>query len=144
MAVNIASHAGAAQQIHVVRANQQSDVVDLRYAWCEELQRSRDPILVIALSKRIVKSAIDLIQVEVVRSGAGSLMAFVVTALVDRFHEPVDFFGREQSWNVAAFSISTHIQHTDTVMRVQHGHGIARPDRKPSLQMTRVPRIQRV
>ena len=71
-------------------------------------------------------------------------MALVVTALMDRFDECVNFFGREQSWEIAAFSISTHIQHTDTVMRVQHGHGIARPDRKPSLQMTRIPRIQRV
>jgi hypothetical protein len=95
VAVDISSHARAAQEIHVVRAGEQSDVVDLRYAWHEQLQRSCDQILVIALSKCVVKSAIDLIKVEVVRSGAGCLLALVVTALMNRFDERVDFFGRE-------------------------------------------------
>src|SRR5207253_9037088 len=92
--VNVASHAGAAQEIHVVRAGQQSYIVDLWYAWREEVQRSCEQILPIAAYKRIVKSAIDLIQVEVVRSCACCLMAVVMTALMDGFDELVDFFGR--------------------------------------------------
>ena len=95
VAIDVAADAGAAQQVEIVRSRQQTGVIDLRHAGREELKGARNQIFVVACAEGIVKSAIDLVQIEIAGRGAGGLAARALAAFVNRFHEGIDLFGRQ-------------------------------------------------
>ena len=82
----------------------------------------------------VVESAIHLIQIQVACGCSGGLTAFAVTPLVNRFHQAVDFFGRQQTGRaVRILSIRSDIDYSDSVVCIEHGDGIAGTDFKPAL-----------
>ena len=143
VAVDVAAHTRAPQQFHVVAPGKQPDVVDLRDAGHEALNRACDEILVIAPAERVIERAVDLVHVHVGRGGAARLTALATTALVN---------GCDQRMNVAWWKqprtrpprVGVHVLHADAVVRIEDGHGIARADPEPSAQVRHVAGVERV
>ena len=71
--IDVAPDARAREQVHVVRAAEQPDVVDLRNAGQEELDRARCEIRLGVASTGVEVRAVDLIEVEV--RGRGAMVA---------------------------------------------------------------------
>ena len=65
MTIDVATDAGAPEQRYVVMASEQADVIDLRYAGREELDRAREQIVTVDARERVVEGAVDLVKVEV-------------------------------------------------------------------------------
>ena len=86
MTIDVAPLPRPPQKFHVIRAGQQSHVVDLRYARREELQRTGNPVFPVATAKRVIESAIDLRYVQIVRRLAAGLAAFAIASLMNRFN----------------------------------------------------------
>jgi hypothetical protein len=64
VAVDVAPNAGAAQEIRVIVACEQPDVVDLRDSWKAALNRARDQVLGIVTAERVVEVSSDAVPVE--------------------------------------------------------------------------------
>ncbi len=145
VAIDVPANACAAQQVEIVRPRQQSAVVDLWHAGSEELEGARNQIFVVTRAEGIVKGAIDLVKIEVAGRGAGGLAARALAALVNRFDEGVDLFGRKQAGQlVLLISGRADIEHADSIVRVEHRDGVARADFEPAFEMAGIAPVQRV
>src|SRR6187399_2470535 len=90
MTIDVAPLARPPQKFHVIGAGQQSDVVDLRYTRRKELQRTGNPVFLVAAAERVIESAIDLRYVQIVGRLAAGLPAFTIASLMYRFHDVRD------------------------------------------------------
>src|SRR5438045_5783661 len=81
--VDVAAHSRPRQKLHIVDSREQTGVVDLRNAGGEELDRTRQQILVVATAERVVEGAIDLVRIEVAAGGPGSFSALPGAAPVN-------------------------------------------------------------
>src|SRR5690606_22314381 len=70
---------------------------------------------------------------------SGSAEALTATFLVDCRHQTIKFVSWNQSGQLRTIVInsSANVDNTDSVMGVEHRHGITRADRKPFLEVTR-------
>ena len=66
MAVDVAAHAGLAQQVQIIGARKKSDVIDLRNSRCKQLQRASDQVFVLSPAEGVEVGAVHLIQIQVV------------------------------------------------------------------------------
>ena len=89
--VDVATDAGAGQQRHVVAPGQQAGVVDLGNPGGEELDGAGEQVVQVIAAKGVIVGAIDLVQVEVGGSGAGSQAALALAVLVHDLHQLVEF-----------------------------------------------------
>jgi len=120
--IDVPTDARSREKFHIVRASEQAHVIDLRDAWYEELDCTGDQVLISTASEGIVESAIDLIEVEVVRSCARGSPALPLTAGMNRFDKLIDLFaGKEAGLTLATGS---DINYADPVVRIEHSDGI--------------------
>src|ERR1017187_1115633 len=122
--IDVSTDARACEEIHIVGASEQADVIDLRDAWYKELDCAGDQVLISTASESIVESAVDLIEVEVVRSCAGGSPALSLTAGMNSFNKLIDLCAGEEAG--LALSIGSDINYADPVVRIEHSNGIVR------------------
>jgi hypothetical protein len=124
VAIDVPTDARLCEEFHIVSAREQAHVIDLRDAWYEELDCAGDQVLISTASEGIVESAVDLIEVEIVRSCASSSPALSLTAGMNGFDKLFNFRRSKE----AGFALSTgsDINYADPVVRIQHSNAIAR------------------
>src|SRR6185369_7706672 len=79
--IDVAPDASAAEQLQVVAACEQTDVVDLRDSRHEALNRSRDEVLDVLAAERIVERAVDLRRIDIARRTTACAPALAAAAL---------------------------------------------------------------
>ena len=142
MPVNVAADLRAGQELHVVRARQQTHVINLRNTRDEELDGAGNQILVSTAAQGIVESAVHLIKIKVVRRRACSLSALVVAARVDRFYKLVDFVRSKETG--FAFPVRSDINDADAIMGIEYGDGVVWPNCQPMGKGSGIARKQRM
>jgi len=90
MPVDVTTFARTAQQVEIVGAGQQPDVVDLRDSRQEALDRPRDQIFGITAAEGVLERAVDLGRVEVAGGAAARESALVAAPQMDRFYQRVN------------------------------------------------------
>ena len=134
MPVDVAAHSRPRQKLHIVDSREQTGVVDLRNAGGEELDRTRQQILVVATAERVVEGAIDLVQIEVAGGGPGSFSALPGAALVNGLDQRVDGLGRQQPGaRVGVSCVRADIDHADAVVCIEYRDRISGAERQPLL-----------
>ena len=117
VAIDVPTDARSCEEFHIVNAGEQAHVIDLGNAWYEELKCAGDQVLIFTASEGIVESAVDLIEVEIVRSCAGSSPALSLTARMNRFDKLFDLRWSKE----AGFALSTcsRIDYADPIVRIE-------------------------
>ena len=140
MAVDVAPYAGPGQKLHVVVRAEQADVIDLGNAGHKKLNGTRDEIEGLIAAERVKVGAVDLVEVEVVGRGTGGLFSIVLSAAMYLFDKVMDGLGRKQAG--IALLVGGDIDDADTVMRIEHGDGVSRPDLHPFAEWLGIGRIK--
>src|SRR4030095_15107241 len=81
--VDVPPDARTPEQLDIVAAREQADVVDLRDSRHKTLDGACDQILVVATAERVVERAVDLRRVHVARHAAAGQTTLAVAPLVD-------------------------------------------------------------
>ena len=144
VAIDVTAHTGRSEQFHVVRAGEETDVVDLGGPRQEELDRPRREVALVVASECVVEGAVDLVEIEVRGGGAGGGPAGAAGVLVDGLDQVVDLLGREQPGPARIAGIDADIDDPDAVVGVEHVDRIRRTHRHPTLQVGRIASIQGV
>ena len=118
VAVDVPPNAGAAEQLHVVTACEQTDVVDLWHAGREKLNRAREQIVAVDSRERVVEGAVDLVQIQVRCGSAGRKPARTVRRSVDGLDEPVKLVGGTSPGREDR-PLRADVDDADTVMGVE-------------------------
>ena len=105
--VNVPTNPGPGQEFHIVAAAQKPDIVNLRDSRRKELEGAGDQILGFPTAQRIQKSAVHLIQIQVVGRRSGCLPALAPASLMNYLDQVVDL-GWLQQPRISA-RIGTHI-----------------------------------
>src|SRR5690606_14037956 len=138
--VDIASDVSPAEKLEIIAPREQPDVIDLRYARQEELNRPGEQILRIVCSKRIIERAVDLIEIEIPGGRACRSPAFPAAVDMNLLDERIELVVRDESGTaVTIMRIGADIEDADAVVRIEHGDGVRRTDFDPALQGSRRP-----
>ena len=121
-AVDIAAHARAFNQLQIVVAGKQSNVVHLRFTRHEELDSASDKVLRIVAPQRVVISGVDLIDVQI-RSGvpAGAAAA-AVGSIMNILYELFYLLVLQEP---GSFAVTCDIQNANAIMCIQHSNAIS-------------------
>lgn len=87
--IDVPTHRYLRQEIHIIAARQQTDVIDLGNARRKELNGTRNQIVTIISAQSIIIGAVDLIQIKVRRRVPGRAPAQTTTFLVNCFNQAV-------------------------------------------------------
>ena len=145
VAIDVAPDTGASQQVHVVGAGQQADVIDLRDARHEALNRARDEVLGVAAAERVIERAVDLRRIDIAGASPLASTALAAAALMDRVDQRVDVAlaaarpcspGRRARRSTSATPMPSCVSSTVTALRGRMS--------KPAIQGCGVARVQRV
>ena len=119
MTIDVSTDARSSEEIHVVGASEQADVIDLRDAWREELDRAGNQVLISTASERIEESRVHLIKVKVIRSCTRGSPTLSLAAGMNGFDKLIDFVRRKESR--LALRASSDINDADAVVGIEHG-----------------------
>ena len=133
--VDVAAFFAVLQQLQIVFAGQQADIIDLRNARREALDRPRQQIGGIIVAQSRIVGAVDLIDVQVV-VGFRAVDPLQVGALfIKGFNSEIHFFLGKQI---------LHVDDTDAVMRIQGRELVARADFQPVQEFFRFAAVKSV
>ena len=139
MTVYVAMYTRFIAKLEIVFAAPQADVIHLRNAGCEKLERARDKIFFIVVAARRIIRAVDLIRIESIE-----------------IHTDAEFFIKFESSGVQLETFSprrkkifiahqiARIDDADTVVRVERRKLFSRTDEQPIFQIQRASEIQRI
>ena len=132
-------HAGFIAKLEIVFAAPQADVIHLRNAGYEKLQRARDKIFFIVVAARRIIRAVDLIRIETIEIHVHA--EFFIELIRSRIR--FETFPPRRKEIFVAHQI-TRIDDTYTVVRIERRKLFSRADEEPIFQIQRASEIQRI
>src|SRR5207244_3682948 len=107
----------------------------------EALHRTRNQVLIVTASERVVEGTVDLIQIEVVCRSPRGEAASTEASLVNCLHQRVNLVCREEA-GLTTLSTGADVEDANAVVRIQDGNRVGRAELKPSCECRHVARVQ--
>src|SRR5579862_1795138 len=125
--IDVPADTRSSEEFHIVGTSEQARVIHLGDTGYEELDCASDQVLISAPSEGIVESAVDLIEVEIVRGCAASSPALSPTAGMNGFDKSFDL--RRSKETGFTLSAPSDINYADPIVRIEHSNAIVRANR---------------
>ena len=135
--IDVAADAGTREQLEIVLTREQADVVDLRNARREELDRAREQIVAIVARRERRRRCSSLIEIEVRCGGARREPARAAAVARGSLRRAGRARRAARGRARSGRRVRADVDDADAVVRIEHRQRIRRPDTQPFLQALR-------